>query len=339
MNVVVLVTDGVGDFGLSAVLEVFKTANSLLHELEYDLTPWLVRIVSFNGQVRTGNGFQISAIPLSELTGNVDLLIVPAVAALDADTVLDYIVTPANTAVLEYISKKHGDETQLAAACTGTFFLAEAGVLDGLRATTSWWLAAAFRRRYPKVELAANHTLCHDGRVTTVGAVVAHLDMALSLVAARSPELAQWTGRYLLAGDRRTQNRAAVPEILARGDSLIAAFERWVRDHLTEPFQIADAARELGLTARSLQRAAQTELGMSPRDFVEEIRLERATHLLHNTTLTIDAVAGRVGYLNAGTLRTLFRRRRGQTIAEVRSAPVYWGATTDRTFPPERAVH
>ncbi|MGV9411224.1 GlxA family transcriptional regulator [Nocardia sp. NPDC003693] len=325
MDVVVLATEEVGDLGLSAVLEVFKTANCFLDEVNSSLAPWRVRIVSLGDEIRTGNGNRMSTIPLSELAERPDLVIVAAVGALQPNDVLARVTAPPNRYALEYISKAHADGIPLAAACTGTYFLAEAGVLDGLRATTSWWLAADFRRRYPRVDLAVSETLCDDGHVTTVGAVVAHLDMALALVTRRSPEVAQLTGRYLLAGDRRTQNRAAIPEVLARGDSLTAAFERWVREHLADQFRITDAARELGLTARGLQRAAQAELGMSPRDFVDEIRLEEATHLLHSTTLTVDAIAGRVGYLNAGTLRTLFRRKRGQTIAEVRASSLYWG--------------
>ncbi len=108
------------------------------------------------------------------------------------------------------------------------------------------------------------------------------------------------------------------------GDSLVADFERWVRDYIAEQFSITQVARSLGVTLRSLQRATHAEIGMSPRDFVNEVRLERATQLLHSTSFTVDAVATRVGYLNAGTLRSLFRRRRGRTTADVRASPLVW---------------
>lgn len=87
---------------------------------------------------------------------------------------------------------------------------------------------------------------------------------------------------------------------------------------------ISRAAAELGVTERSLQRATQAELGRSPRDFVDDIRLERAAHLLRTTALTVDTVAAKVGYLNSGTLRNLVRRRRGMSMAEFRSAGPMW---------------
>ncbi|MEV3961620.1 helix-turn-helix transcriptional regulator [Nocardia sp. NPDC050193] len=155
-------------------------------------------------------------------------------------------------------------------------------------------------------------------------ASLSHLDLALSFVHARSPALADLTGRYLADGNRRTQANFAVPEVVAAGNSLTSGFERWVREHIGEGFRISRAAAELGVTERSLQRATQAELGRSPRDFVDDIRLERAAHLLRTTPLTVDTVAAKVGYLNGGTLRNLVRRRRGMSMAEFRSAGPMW---------------
>ncbi|MEV8609962.1 helix-turn-helix domain-containing protein [Amycolatopsis sp. NPDC051373] len=213
---------------------------------------------------------------------------------------------------------------RVAAACTAAFFLAEAGVLDGVRATTSWWLGLALRRRYPRVDVDETRTLCVGEDVITAGAALAHLDLALSLVAASSPALADLVSRYLLIGNRTTQQDFAATEILVRGNPLVAAFERRVRSRLGESLQVAALAGELGVTERSLQRTLQAELGMSPRELITEIRLQRAIHLPRTTGLTVDAVATRVGYLNGGTLRTLIRRRRGLGVGEVRGSGSPW---------------
>jgi transcriptional regulator GlxA family with amidase domain len=324
MNVDVFVVDRVADFGLAAVLEAFSIANSLLGDLDTAPAPWQVRTVSFGDSVLSGHGHTVPTTPLADLSPEIGLMIVPAVLVFDAESLIRLVSAPGSQPVLERISSARADGVHLAAACTGTFFLAEAGVLDGLPATTSWWLGPAFRRRYPRIDVNEGRTLCRGRHVTTAGASLSHLDLALSLIAAQSPALAELVARYLVAGDRRTQIEFAIPAVIARGDSLVAAFERWVRDHIAEQFQLADAARLLGVTVRSLQRATQAEIGMSPRDFVNEIRLERATHLLRTTSLTIDTVAAKVGYLNAGTLRDLFRRRRGRTLAEVRASPLSW---------------
>lgn len=78
------------------------------------------------------------------------------------------------------------------------------------------------------------------------------------------------------------------------------------------------------MTERSLQRAVRAELGMTPRDFVNDIRLELAARLLRTTSLTVDAVANKVGYADANALRSLVRRRRGMSIAEFRASRFAW---------------
>ncbi|MFQ6396445.1 GlxA family transcriptional regulator [Nocardia sp. KC 131] len=324
MEVAVFVQDEVADFGLAAVLEAFGTANSLRGELEMAPEPWNVRTVSMGDQVRSAYGHLVPTTPLTELSDGFELMIVPAVRVLDAEGLIEAVSAPSNRLVLERIAQARASGAHLAAACTGTFYLAESGVLDGSPATTSWWLGPAFRRRYPRIELDEGQTLCRANRLTTAGAALSHLDLALSLIAAKSPALAELASKYLVFGDRRRQIDYAIPEVIARHDSVVAGFERWVRDHIADQFSIADAAHQLGVTERSLQRATQAEIGMSPRDFVNEVRLERATHLLRSTALTVDSVSVKVGYLNAGTLRSLFRRRRGRTIAEVRSTRLSW---------------
>ncbi|MEU4315304.1 helix-turn-helix domain-containing protein [Nocardia sp. NPDC024068] len=327
MDVAVLVTDGVADLGLAAVLETFTLANALRDTLETPPPAWEVRTVSPGTSVRSGNGYTIPTVPLADLpdTGAFPAeLIVPALHVLDASELVARISADENKPILDRISSDHSRSVHVAGACAGTFFLAEAGVLDGLSATTSWWLGPAFRKRYPAVALDEGLTLCRTPTVTTAGAYLSHVDLAVSLVYKVSPALAEKAARYLVLGRGRAQAGHIVPEVMALGNPLIADFERWVRGHLGEQFRIAGAAHELGVTERSLQRATQSELGMSPRDLVHDIRLEHAALLLRTTTLPLEAVAARVGYLNAGTLRNLVRRRRSMSIAEFRATPFVW---------------
>jgi transcriptional regulator GlxA family with amidase domain len=98
----------------------------------------------------------------------------------------------------------------------------------------------------------------------------------------------------------------------------VTAFERWVRGHVAEPLQISGVAAAIGVSERTLQRTTAAVLGMSPIDFLHEIRLDEATFLLRTTSQTVDAVAAAVGYQNTSTLRALVRRRRGTTISALR---------------------
>ncbi|MFH8467745.1 GlxA family transcriptional regulator [Streptomyces sp. NPDC017991] len=318
MRIAVAVVDGIFDSGLCAVLDVLGAANTLGREQGSDSVPFAVSTVSVGSQVRTGNGLLLTTRPLAQLTDTPDLLLLPAVGLESVDRIIASVRSDANAWVTALAREAHATGAELAAACTGSFFLAESGVLDGRRATTSWWAGPAFRARYPKVHLDDSRTLVHDGPVTTAGAAFAHIDLALSVVHRYSPTLADTVARYLLIGDRPSQAAFAAPTLLAQADPVVAAFERWARDHMSDPPSLRTAAQALGISERTLQRTTQSVIGMSPLDFVQEIRLDEATFLLRTTSLNPDAIADRVGYRNTSTLRKLVRRRRGTTLRALR---------------------
>jgi transcriptional regulator GlxA family with amidase domain len=318
MRIAILAVDGMFDSGLAVTLDVLATANALRAEAAATTTPFEVTVTAIRNEVRTGHALRLATTPLAELAdraGPPDLLIMPAVGLCSPDEIV--AIVRSNPA-LAHVTALHDAGTALAAACSGTFFLAEAGVLDGRVATTSWWLGPAFRRRYAAVRLKDSAALIGDGRITTAGAAFAHIDLALSVVQRQSPALAELTARYLLIGDRPSQAVFAVPALLARSDPTVTAFERWVREHIAAPVQISQAAAAISVSERTLQRTMAAVLGMSPIDFVHEIRLDQATFLLRTTSLSADAVAAAVGYQNTSTLRALARRRRGSTLSALR---------------------
>ncbi len=338
MNVGVFVVDDVADFGLAAVLEVLSTAQSLREEIDAPAAPWTITTLGLGTHVRTGAGHTVPSTPLDSLPSLPDLLIVPAVNVKQSGALIELVSCPQNRPVLALIAQAKAEQVQLAAACTGTFFLAEAGVLDGHAATTSWWLAPVFRRRYPLVRLEEGHTLRRAPGITTAGAAFSHVDLALSLVQAQSPALADLVARYLLIGNTSSQAAFAVPAAMAQHDPLTASFERWVRQHLDQPIKMSTASQELGVSERSLQRATATALGMSPMDFVNEVRLDRATYLIRSTAASAEEVAAQVGFLNVGTLRDLIRRRRGMTIRELRRGRTSPTLSTDELDTPGSAA-
>ncbi len=316
MRVAVVAVDGMFDSGLTMTLDILATANALSGQAGLPGAPFEVTPAGQGRSVRTGHGLQLATTPWAELRDNPpELAVMPAIGLRPPAEIVDVV---RGHDLLATVAALGDTGVGLAAACSGTFFLAEAGVLDGLTATTSWWLSPAFRGRYPRVDLDESRALAIAGHVTTAGAAFAHIDLALSLVHRRSPALADLVARYLVIGDRPSQAAAAVPSLLATGDPTIAAFERYVRGHLDAAIQIDAAARALGVSERTLQRATQATLGMPPIRFVQEVRLDQATVLLRTTDQTPAAVALAVGYQDVSTLRTLIRRRRHTTLAALR---------------------
>ncbi|MCB5181990.1 GlxA family transcriptional regulator [Streptomyces antimicrobicus] len=325
MRISVLVMDDLFDSGLATVLDVLQMANELREELPHPPPRWELTRVSGRGAVRTASGHVVEAQSAGD-GPRPDLLVVPGAGPKQPAPLLDWVASPEREPEREALRRARAEGIPLAAACTSTFLLAEAGVLDGLTATTSWWLAPAFRQAFPQVALAESHMLVHAPGVTTAGAAMAHLDLALALVRQASPALADLTARYLVVDDRPTQAGYAIPSHLARTDPTVSAFESWVRAHLDQPLRMADAARAVGASERTLQRAVDKVLGVSPLRFAQTIRLEQAAHLLRTTDLPTEAVARRVGYENASTLTTLLRKRLGATPGHLRNGTAPAGA-------------
>jgi transcriptional regulator GlxA family with amidase domain len=316
MRVAVFAVDGMFDSGLTVILDILGTANVLSEQAGLAAAPFSVTTTGTGTSVRTGHGLQLATVPWPQAADDQpDVAVMPAMGLRPPAEIVGLV---SEHAVLPAVSALCGSGTGMAAACSGTFFLAEAGILDGLAATTSWWLGPAFRSRYPQVKLDESQTLAVAGNITTAGAAFAHIDLALSLVYRISPVLAELTARYLVLGDRPSQAAAAVPALLANGDPVVSAFERYIRQHLSGPIRVEEAARVIGVSERTLQRATASTLGLSPVRFIQEVRLEQAVHLLRTTGQTPGAVAAAVGYAAAGTLRSLVRRRRNTTLAALR---------------------
>ncbi|MFJ3925266.1 GlxA family transcriptional regulator [Streptomyces sp. NPDC090022] len=318
MKAAVLVLDGVFDSGVSATLDVLHTANALRGQLTGAPPPAFdIRTVGVRRRVRTGLGHRIDTESVT-VAEDADLLVLPALMERRPERLVETVAGAAHRDARRVLTEARERRTPLASSCTGTFLLAESGVLDGLRATTSWWLAPVFRERYRHVAVDESRMVTTCDGITTAGAAFGHLDLALAIVRMRSPALADLVRRYLVVDDRASQAAYTIPSALARHEPLVSAFEAWVRARMDGPLSIAEAARDLGVSERTLQRTVTRTLGCSPIRLVQNLRVEQAEHLLRTTALPLAAVARRVGYEGPGPLRTLLRDRLGQSARSLR---------------------
>jgi len=206
------------------------------------------------------------------------------------------------------------------ASCgAGVFWLAAAGLLDGRRATTCWWLAGDFQRRFPAVDLRPDSNLVVDGPVTTAAAPLAQLDLMLTLVARHAgADLAQRCAARLLGTQRPAYGAYMASDFLAAADERLARAEAWAQERLGESFNVDDLAAAVGLTARTFARRLRRATGLSPVRFVQRLRVRQAVDLLQTTRLPLDEIAYRVGYSEPSTLRRLLRRDGAQGAREIR---------------------
>jgi transcriptional regulator GlxA family with amidase domain len=202
---------------------------------------------------------------------------------------------------------------RVASVCTGAFLLAEAGLLDGRRATTHWQDAARLASRYPRVDVDADAIFVKDGPVYTSAGVTAGIDLALALVeedVGRGVALA--VARDLVVFARRpggqTQFSAQLASQFAAEDG-VRALQRWMIEHPEADLSLEACARRAGMSPRNLTRVFARELGVSPVAWVEAMRVERAQALLVDTDRGVDEIAARCGFGSSETMRRAFLRR------------------------------
>ncbi len=310
MRIAVIALEDVFDTGLAALLDTFEAATEL------GTLPFAVSVVSVRARVRTHHGFVVAATKPPVRAP--DLVIVPALACKQPPSIVEALERADVREAIELVRRWSAGGARIAAACTGTFVLGRSGLLDGRRATTSWWLGPAFRREFPAVELDDGQMVVAERHVITAGAALAHLDLALAVIRERSPNLAALVARFLMLDDRASQAPFAIPDHVAYDDDLVKKFETWVRAHIAQPFDLARVSRAIGASERTLQRRIRTVLGKRPLGFVQDLRLERAVHLLRVSRDSVDEVAQAVGYEDGSTLRTLLRRKLAVGVRELR---------------------
>lgn len=318
MRVDVLALDGVFDLGLSAVLDAFDTANELMDVSAISVPRFDVRVVGVRRAVKTSQGLSVPVHAAG--TRAPDCVVVPAIGFKMPGPLEAALARPDVRDAVAALQKWARRGPTMTAACIGTFVLAESGLLDGQRATTTWWLAPLFRRRYPNVLLDESNMIVKSGRVVTAGAALSHMDLALWLVRSVSPQLASLTARYLIVDSRPSQSAYALTDHLVHSDPIVQRFEIWARARLQQGFSLDDAARAVGSSKRTLARRMESVLGKSPLSYFQSLRVERAVHLLKTGTASLDEVAAQVGYADGVTLRALLRRRLNVGVKELRKA-------------------
>jgi len=316
MRIHVLALDDVFDLGLSAILDVFDTANELIQLSGLDVPRFEIRTDGVRRAVRTSHGLRV---PLQSAGGRKpDCVVVPAIGFKMPEALEAALRRPDVTDAANALRAWARPGTIMAAACIGTFVMAESRLLDHQRSTTTWWLAPLFRARYPQVLLEESHMIVKSGHCVTAGAALGHVDLALWLVRSVSPQLAELTARYLIIDARPSQSAYALTDHLVHSDPIVQRFEEWARSRLAHGFSLDAAARAVGASKRTLARRIAAVLGKTPLSYVQALRVERAVHLLRTTNASVDQVAARVGYEGGATLRALLRRQLHVGVKELR---------------------
>jgi transcriptional regulator GlxA family with amidase domain len=212
---------------------------------------------------------------------------------------------------------------RVASVCSGAFILAEAGLLDGRRATTHWQRTRQFLSAYPKVKLEPDRIFVRDGNIWSSAGITAGIDLALAMIAEDfGDEIAQKTARQLVLYHRRSGGQSQFSSLieLKAPTGRFGPLLIWAREHLDEKLTVEDLAGRAGMSARHFTRAFMAETGSTPSKAIERLRIEAARARVQSSSEAIERVAEATGFGDPERMRRAFIRAFGQPPQSLRRA-------------------
>ena len=307
-RVVVIVDENSNPFELGCATEVFG-----LHRPELGRDLYDFRLCSPGPDTLMRDGFfTLTGVAGLDAAGVADTLIVPNRPNVEA---------PRRPVVLDAIRRAHARGARLVGFCSGAFTLAEAGVLDGRRATAHWQLADSFRAMFPAVRLEPDVLFVDDGDILTSAGSAAALDLGLHLVRRdHGAEIANAVSRRLVFaahrdGGQRQFVERPVPDL---PDESLAPLLAWAQEHLDTALTVTGLAAQANVSPATLHRRFQAQLGTTPLAWLTAERITLARRLIELGESRLDVVARRTGLGTAANLRSLMRRETGLTPSDYR---------------------
>jgi transcriptional regulator GlxA family with amidase domain len=213
--------------------------------------------------------------------------------------------------------------TRVASVCSGTFMLAETGLLDGRRATTHWQRTRQFLSAYPQVKLEPDQIFVRDGNIWSSAGITAGIDLALAMVAEdHGDDIVEKTARQLVLYHRRSGGQSQFSSLLElkAPTGRFGPLLTWARENLDAKLTVEDLAERAGMSARHFTRAFIAETGSTPSKAIERLRIEVARQRVQSSSEAIERVAEITGFRDPERMRRAFIRAFGQPPQSLRRA-------------------
>jgi transcriptional regulator GlxA family with amidase domain len=316
-RVVVVVYEGLQGLDLAGPFEVFTGASKLAVGRGAKAPAYEVEIVAPSAEpIRTASGMTLTPDrELSRCRGSIDTLVVAGGfgwrAAVEDETLVRWIADAA------------GRSRRVSSVCSGAFLLAEAGLLEGKRATTHWASCEELAARHPSIDVDPDSIYVHDGKVWTSAGVTAGMDLALAMVEEDlgrdvALEIARWLVMFVQRPGGQSQFSTHLAAQRAERRPL-RDLQAWIADNLDADLRVEALAERVHMSTRNFARAFGREVGLTPGAYVEAVRIERAKQRLEEAGEPVEAVARSCGFGSAETMRRAFSRRVGVPPADYRA--------------------
>lgn len=319
--IAVLVPDGSSLVGVAGPVEVFTVANALLARAGRPPAYRVIGVSRHGGWVGTSSGLALQTQALEAVApAAIDTLLV--CGGPEIDTALH------DSALIDWIGQTASAAGRVGSIGTGSFLLAATGLLNGKRAVTQAGHGDDFRARFPRVQLEDEPLYVQSGKFWLAAGMTAGIDMALALVRVDlGPQLGLDVARTLVVFMARSGSQAQRSTLLKlqerlaqRGpDSTLTDLLDWVASRLSLPLSVTDMAARAGMSTRNFARFFVRNTGQTPAKLVEQLRVERASHLLESSPASVKAIAAQTGFIDDERMRRAFVRQVGCTPAEYRA--------------------
>ncbi|MEB0040449.1 MULTISPECIES: GlxA family transcriptional regulator [unclassified Pseudomonas] len=311
-SVAIVIFPGVQSLDVAGPLDVFAEANRFVPAAS---SYRIVTIGTAPFPIMASNGMPLGAeFAIEDAPYAFDVVLVPGGPLLPETAAL-----PAITAWLRKAVPLAG---RYGSICTGAFILGHAGLLDGKQAATHWSHAHQLSEQFPLARVEPDRIYVRDGRLMTSAGVTAGIDMALALVSEdHGAAVALLVAKRLLVVVQRQGGQSQFsPYLIAPDDdsSPVAKIQRYVMEHIAEPFSVERLAEVVAMSPRSFARIFARDAKVTPAEFVQRARIDAARHLLEGSQLAIKAVAYHCGFGSASRMRLIFSQRLGVTPTQYR---------------------
>ena len=282
-----------------AVVTAFEVANMLADTPPYDLH----FVSEKGGKVKTSSSMMVESEAFTDMP--FDTLVIGGATT----------PTPSTPGLIDFVRDALKRHRRVAAVCTGAFVLAEAGLLNGRRATTHWLHARDLQRQFPEVKMDEDRIFINDGPIWTSAGMTAGIDLGLALIENDlGPEIAKSVARKLVVYHRRGGGQSqfsALLELAPKSDRIQTALA-YARENLHKSLTVPELADAAHLSPRQFSRAFHAETGQSPAKAIENLRVEVARNLMEQSRHPIDVVARQTGFSDRDHMRRAFLRAFGQ---------------------------
>ncbi|HZR76475.1 GlxA family transcriptional regulator [Bradyrhizobium sp.] len=307
MKLAILALEGCMDSAITGIADILSLANHVM-KLRGGPTRFAWQILSLNGKaVRAGGGRMLQVDGAIGGRLSCDTIIVPGNLV---DHATAERLAPHYEKAAALLRQHHANGRLIGGFCSGVFLLAAAGLLDGRRATITWWLQSEFCRRHPNVDLAADAVLTSDGRIVCAAGPMSWVDLLLRIIEmVDGSDVAKVCADYAVIDTAQRTQAIFVPLGYVLGqDPLLIKADMLVRRTGKKPMTVRRLAASLGLSERTLNRRFRDLTHEPPQAFIARRRIEHARTLLETTSQPIKAIARSTGYEDDSSFRKAFRK-------------------------------